>query len=277
MGLIPGYNTNGMAHHRLPEALELIRGAGFRAVALTLDIGHLDPLRATAAEVAATARQLRELELTCVVETGGRYLLDPRRKHRPNLLEEEAGERQQRLDLLLRSLAIARDLGAGVVSFWSGVVPEGVTEATARVRLAEGVDRLLAAAKERGLRLALEPEPGHLVERVAQWRELAGSFPDPAFGLCLDLGHLAANREGGLAEVLTPADVPRLYQVHLEDARPGLHLHLEPGEGELDFPALLAILARRGYRGPVCWELSRSSHRAPQALAAAWQWWTRSQ
>ena len=116
-------------------------------------------------------------------------------------------------------------------------------------------------------------EPGHLVERVAQWRDLAVAFPPPTLGLCLDLGHLAANREGELEEVLTPADTARLHQVHLEDARHGRHLHLEPGQGELDIPALLATLARRGYRGPVCWELGRSGHRAAHALAAAWACW----
>ena len=37
------YNTNGAANHRLDDAIDLIKGAGYDGVALTLDIHHLDP------------------------------------------------------------------------------------------------------------------------------------------------------------------------------------------------------------------------------------------
>ncbi len=271
----PGYNTNGLAHHRLEEALELIAGAGFRVAALTLDVPHLDPLRARPGEAARVARLLEKLGLEVVVETGGRFLLDPRRKHRPNLLEEDPVERKKRLDLLSRCLSIARDLGASVLSLWSGVTPEGVSRDAAWRRLLEGLDRLGREAAGKGVALALEPEPGHLVERVAHWRALFREMGGGGPGLCLDVGHLWVLREGPPGEVLHQEDWPLLRQVHLDDALPGRHEHLEPGRGEVDFSRVFRDLRGRSYEGPACWELSRSSHRAPRALEEAWKAWSR--
>ncbi len=269
----PGYNTNGLAHHRLEDALELVAETGFGVAALTLDVPHLDPLRAAPGETARAARLLEDLGLEAVVETGGRFLLDPRRKHRPNLLEEDPAERKKRFDLLVRCLSIARDLGARVLSLWSGTVPEGVRREEAWKRLRDGLDRLGEEAGRRGVSLALEPEPGHLVERVAHWRALFEEMGPRGPGLCLDVGHLWVLGEGPPGEVLREGDWPHLLQVHLDDALPGRHEHLEPGRGVVDFSRVFRDLAAGGYEGPACWELSRSSHRAPQALRRAWETW----
>ncbi len=61
----------------------LIKAAGYDGVALTLDIHHLDPFAETwAAEAGRVASLLEKLELTCVIETGARFLLDPIRQAR---------------------------------------------------------------------------------------------------------------------------------------------------------------------------------------------------
>ena len=85
-----GYNTNGMQSHRLADALELLAAQGYAAVALTLDVMHLDPFTSSAAQVAAVARQLQALGLLPVIETGARFLLDPARKHEPTVMSPDA-------------------------------------------------------------------------------------------------------------------------------------------------------------------------------------------
>jgi len=257
-----GYGTNGFANHRLADALAVIAGLGYEGVALTLDAGHLDPFRPDLPQqVAAVANRLADLRLGVVVETGARYLLDPWRKHEPTLLSDEG--RELRLGFLALAVDVAADLGAEAVSFWSGVKPAGLADDAAWARLVDGSATLVDAAAVRGVRLGLEPEPGMLVETIADFERLAAELGDPpGLGLTLDIGH---------CRCIEPRDVPdcvrqagaRLVNVQIDDMRRGVHEHLELGHGEIDFPPVLAALADAGYGGLVGVELPRHSHAAP--------------
>jgi hypothetical protein len=121
-----GYNTNGLAHHRPIDALHLLADLGYEGVALTPDVGSLDPYELSPRTVRDLRAASDELGLALAVETGARFVLDPRRKHRPTLLEDEADGRQRRIDFLVRSLELAAELGADTLSLWSGAAPEGM-------------------------------------------------------------------------------------------------------------------------------------------------------
>ena len=62
----------------------------------------------------------------------------------------------------------------------------------------------------------------------------------------------------------------RLANVHIEDMRSGIHEHLTFGEGEIDFPPVIAALAKIGYAGVLGVELSRHSHEGPDAARRAY-------
>ena len=66
-----GYNTNGLAHHRLIDAVELLAEEGYRSVALTLETGALDPYDDPASldrKVIAARKTLDRLGLSRVIE-----------------------------------------------------------------------------------------------------------------------------------------------------------------------------------------------------------------
>jgi len=280
-----GYNTNGLAHHRVLDALELLAELGYEAVALTPDAGLLDPYELDARQVAAVRERARALGLELAVETGARYLLDARRKHQPNLLDPSRVARERRLDFLRRSLDLAVELDARVLSFWSGAAsqgergdaeprsaPEREAVAVSWDRLVEGVGALLAYARGSGIALAFEPEPGMFVERPAGYGELVrrlGLEPGE-LGLCLDLGHCLCT--GDLpVEAVIRAQRAQLVHVHLDDIRGGVHEHLMFGEGELDLRAALSALLEIGYAGMAAVELSRDSHRGASQAELALQ------
>lgn len=272
-----GYNTNGLAHHRLPEALELLADLGYRGVAITPDVGALDPYRLDAAEVRTVRELARARGLELAIETGARFLLDPRRKHRPSLLEDAAEERERRVDFLRRSIDLAAELGAGLVSIWSGAAPAGETgdgsgAATEELwaRLVDGVGRALDHARPRGVRLSFEPEPGMFVERPRGYLELRRRLGTRGseLGLTLDVGHLLVTGDLPVDRVIAELG-PFLKHVHLDDIRGGVHEHRMFGSGDLDLMATLRALKETGYDGMAAVELSRDSHRGFDAAREA--------
>lgn len=263
-----GYNTNGFAHHRLDDAIRILAEAGYDAVAITPDVHHLPPFETGSAELASVRRLLERLDITAVVETGARYVLDPRRKHHPTLLDPNPDGREARIRFLVRCAEIAAEIGADLVSIWSGVRPAETPAADADRYLREGVARVCEEARALGIGVGFEPEPGMHVETLHGWDEVRRDVGAPNLGLTLDVGHVPCT------ESISPATAIReraaeLLNVHLDDCHGGVHEHLQIGEGDLDWIEIAFALRETGYDRIACFELSRHSHAAPDAAREA--------
>ncbi|MBM4013653.1 MAG: sugar phosphate isomerase/epimerase [Planctomycetes bacterium] len=262
------YNTNGLAHHRLEDACALLADLGYAGIALTPDVGQLD-LATTGERDWERARTLLERHrLRCVVETGARFALDPRRKHWPNLLTADAAAARRRSDWYRRALALAAALGAQELSLWSGATEAGDAPGAALVRLVERLPPLLDEARRVGVTLCFEPEPGMLIDSLSAYRTLRARLGRDDLATTIDVGHLLVT-EAGPAHLHLAEFAPTLRNVQLDDARRGVHHHLPLGDGDLELAPLLRELARLDYRGPLALELSRDSHRGADAAAAA--------
>ncbi|GHH43142.1 sugar phosphate isomerase/epimerase family protein [Streptomyces candidus] len=260
-----GYGTNGLTDLRLYDALALLADLGYDGVGLTLDHMHLDPLSPELPQqTRRLAKALSRLDLTVTVETGARYVLDPRRKHSPSLLDPDSAAKSRRADLLRTAVQVGAELGAHAVHCFSGTLPARTPPGTAWRRLADSMVPVLEAATAAKVPLAVEPEPGHLLATLADFHHLRKALGDPEYlGLTLDIGHCQC------LEPTTPADcvreaAPWLRHVQIEDMRRGVHEHLPFGDGEIDFPPVLAALAATGYQGLTVVELPRHSHAGPE-------------
>ncbi|MPQ96992.1 TIM barrel protein [Modestobacter sp. I12A-02628] len=261
------YNTNGLAHHRLDDAVEMLAENGYAGVALTLDVNHFDPF---VPDVMARAEALRArcdaLGLGVVIETGAKFLLNPRVKHEPTLVTADADARARRLAYLRLSCDLAEVLGAEAVSFWTGVPGPHTSPEQAWAWAVEGVQALVDSHGGRGYSLAIEPEPGMLVGDAGEWATLHERVP--GVDLALDTGHCIV---GGAFE---PEDAVRAFAPHLgsialEGMARGVHTHLPLGEGDLDLVAVLSAMAEVGYDKLVTLELSSDSGRANEMIPTA--------
>ncbi len=267
--MLLGYNTNGMAHHELFDAVTLLAEIGYRSVAVTIDHHALPPYaRYLPQRLARLRRHLRRLGMRSVIETGARFLLDPARKHEPTLVSADAEGRARRVDFYRHAIRCAADLESDCVSIWSGVLRDDAPHDAAIDRLVAGLEQVLDEAARRGVAVGFEPEPGMFIDSMRGYEELLRRVASPGLGLTLDVGHLHCQGEEPLAAQVRRW-AGRLVNVHLEDMRRGDHEHLMFGEGEIDFPPVLAALGEVGYRGGVHVELSRHSHDAPNVARRA--------
>ncbi len=265
-----GYNTNGTSDHRWPQAIQLMAEIGYRSVAISVDHNCLDPFSPRLADdVAAMRALLEQHDMISVVETGARFLLNPRVKHEPTLMSATADERRLRVEFLKRCVDISAELGSDAVSFWSGVLREELPEPAALERLAAGCREVCDYAATKDVRLAFEPEPGMFIETMADYANLLELVDAPHFGLTIDIGHLQCVEDEPIPVHLRRWS-DRLFNIHMEDMRRGVHEHLPFGEGEIDFGPVLSTLRDIGYAGGVNVELSRHGHMAPNMLQASY-------
>ncbi len=269
--MLLGYNTNGLAHHRLADAVRLLAEEGYESVAITLDAAALDPYddpAVLARQTAAIRGLLDSLGLARVVETGARFLLNPRLKHDPTLMDPDPARRAVRVDFLKRAIDAATALDSGVVSFWSGILRDDAGEDQAMERLAEALRPVIDHAEGGGVRLAFEPEPGMFVDTFDRFARLDERVRHPLFDLTVDVGHVHCVERGSVAEHLKRWGA-RIANVHIEDMVEGVHEHLMFGEGTMDFPPIVAALREVGYAGGIHVELSRHSHAGADAARSA--------
>ncbi len=265
----PGYITNGFTNHTLEDAIRILADIGYKSVAITLDHHHLNPFAETILDDASRIRHLLDSHgLDRTIETGARFLLDPRRKHFPTLVSANPVDRQRRIDFFIASIDVAAAINADTVSFWSGQTDDDTPFEQALDRLVDSITDVITHATRRNIRLAFEPEPGMLIETMAQYEELADRIDAPCFGLTLDIGHVHCLSDGDLFKHLQRWR-DRIYNIHLEDMNKGVHEHLFFGQGQIKFAEVIHMLTAIDYQGPVHVELSRHSHDAPNVAKRA--------
>ena len=230
-----GYNTNGLAHHRLFDAIDLLADLGYQSVAITLDAGALDPyedpsiLRRQASAVRAA---LDRHGMARVIETGARYLLNPRMKHDPTLMDPDpAGARSASTSCAAPS-TWPRSSGPNAYRSGPAAPPVLFDEDAGMERLVQALRPVLDHAEQAGMTLAFEPEPGMFIDTLDRFAQLDQRLGHPLFQLTIDLGHVHCLSEGDIPVLLRQwqhAYRERSYRGHgagrsrALDVRPGDH------------------------------------------------------
>ena len=267
-----GYNTNGFTDHRLEDAIAILAEIGYQSVAVTLESNLLDPPDPRG--VACAVERLKPLVdrggLGVTIETGSRFILDPRRKHQPTLLSGSEDDRRTRLEFLKAAVDVAAEVGAESVSLWSGTADDNANVGELFARLTIGLTELLDHAASRGVRLSFEPEPGMFIDTMAKFGQLYREMAHPQFGLTLDVGHVYCLVDG-LPDELIQQWRNVLWNVHMEDMRRDVHEHLMFGAGEMDFAPIFQALHEIDYPGPVHVELPRHSHNAVEVARRSFE------
>jgi sugar phosphate isomerase/epimerase len=167
----------------------------------------------------------------------------------------------------------ARRMGAPVVTLCTGSRdPENMWKhhpdnqtASAWSVLRSELDSVLPLAESAGIKLAIEPEPGNVVNHAQAARRLLDEVASPLLGIVLDPANL-----------LSPATLSKQHEViaraiqlladsvllaHIKDIDPSGSV-TAAGRGAVDFPAFVAALRSIAYDGALI------AHGFPQDYAA---------
>jgi len=245
------FSTNAFTRHPLSEALKAIRQAGFAAVEILADVPHAWPDAMDSASISAIARQLQSLGLAVSnvnANCSFGYWKDapPEPYFEPSLISPNPAHRADRTRLILKTLDMARAIGAANISITSGRMLGGMPPDRAAAQFSESMKPILDRADQLGIDVGIECEPGLFLEYATELHEWIGRLNHPRFGANLDIGHSQVLGESIPDSVRLLSG--RIWNLHVEDIPGRKHYHMIPGEGTLDWFGLHAALKQIHYR-----------------------------
>lgn len=170
------------------------------------------------------------------------------------------GDRKAALDDNRRALDEAAELRTGTLVLVVGGLPEGSRDLRgARERVADRIAELVPYAKDRGVRLALEPlHPMYCADRavlstLAQALDLAERHPAEAVGVVVDTFHLWWDPDA-CRQIARAAGRIASFQVSdwtLPIPADALLARGMMGDGHIDFAPLATAVTAAGYTGDI--------------------------
>jgi sugar phosphate isomerase/epimerase len=243
-----GLSTGCFYRRNILDCLGEIQQSGFSLVEICSASRHLDYHDRTAVE--AAARKLRELKL------------EPYSFHAPfadhiDISSPNADERDRAVREIMTAAEAAATLGVGYFVIHPGPERSGIPHSEKFSRLeaaAGGLNRVAERCIQLGLGLVLENMLPHLFAgHVRDLLWILGSLETTHVGICLDTGH--AYLSGDLTTVVHKLS-GHLWMVHAHDNWGKRDDHRPPGEGAIDWRALLHQLHAGGFHGAFIMEVS---------------------
>jgi sugar phosphate isomerase/epimerase len=266
------FSTNAFKKNTLAEALDAIAAIGYTAAEVMADVPHADPAALSAVQRQSLLRHLRDLNLA-VSNVNAFTLFACGDTYHPTWIEHDASARQARVRHTVGAIELAGELGAATISIQPGgpLIGTGLTVQQASDRFAQGLAEVLPHARKLGIVLAIEPEPGLLIQSAREYTRFKSQYfaGDPQVRMNCDIGHLFCVGDD-------PAGVIRsmpheIAHVHVEDIGANrVHQHLAPGKGVIDFGAVFAALRDVGYGGFATVELYPYQSTAAEVARAAY-------
>jgi sugar phosphate isomerase/epimerase len=251
------FSTNAFKKNTLSEAIAAIAGIGYRGVELMADVPHAHPTTFTAQQRQQTKSQLASLNLQVSNVNAFTHFAHGDTYH-PTWIEDDAAKRDERIAHTIACVDLAAEFQATTLSLQPGgpMIGTTITRPLAAQRFADGLRKILPRAREHGVILAIEPEPGLFIETAKEYLNFKNEFfrDEPLVKMNCDVGHLFCVGEDPATIIRTMPN--EIAHVHLEDIGSNrVHQHLTPGKGIINFASIFAALKEIRFGGWVTVEL----------------------
>ena len=254
-----GLSTGCLHRMKLVDCLGPIRESGFSMVEVVFSPPHLDYKNAE--EVRAAAERLEDLGLEAYsfhAPFGGDI----------DISSPDLAQREYALDEILKAVDAAAQLAVHYFVIHPGPENADIPSREERVRRIENVtsvlDRVAVRCEESGIRCVLENKLPHLLfGNSSDLLWILASLQSNQVGACLDTGH--AYLAGDLYQLVYKM-APYLRLLHVHDNKGHGDDHLPPGDGRIDWTALMRELAAVRFQGAFILELASSGD--PESILA---------
>lgn len=250
------FSTNAFTSYSLKDTISLISKIGFYAVEIVVDKPHgFLPLKKT--HVQEIKKHLKKHSLQ-VSNINANTVVGWYVNKKPNILEKFEPSlsngnrtlRKWRIDYTKAAIDVAYDLESPSICLTSGILDNDRKKAHLSF-FENSLNEVSEYAKNYNIRIALEYEPGLLIESSNDVFQVMSKYKN--VGLNLDTCHAAVIGED-LTKIITIAR-KKLFHIHFSDCKNKTHYHLLPGKGDIDFNNMYNALYKIGYDGYLTAEL----------------------
>lgn len=264
------FSSNAFIRHSLADTIRTLAKIGYEGIEIQADVPHAYPFYFTDRDIEETKTLLWENGLAISNLNAFMHHADGDTYH-PSWIEPDPAERARRLDYTLACIDLAHKLGAPHISTEPGGPLDGITREQGLAWFFEGLKAVEGSARDRGVQVLIEPEPGLLIEKSSEFIEIYRELDQSVFGLNFDIGHFFCVGEDPIELVPKLKEAARHF--HLEDiASSRKHHHLMLGDGALDIPGVLRAIDATGYSGFVTVELYPYEQMAEKAAGDAFNY-----
>lgn len=230
----------------IEEVLPAIAASGFRTIEVATARSHID------LKDSARFEKVRE--------QADRLGLRVRSLHAPfgqgiDLTDPDAGIRRLSLRHFREAADLLRSLGGNLYVIHPGGEDHNwIWEKQERLgRSVEGLTEIWEICRERELKLVVETPLPHLLGGSLEDLEwILARIPAEGTGVCIDTSHTSL---GGTLFAAIDRLSDRLVHLQASDNHGKHDDHLPPGEGIIDWPAVMKALVRVHYRGIFLFEV----------------------
>ncbi len=264
------FSSNAFRRHSLLDTIRIIAAMGYRGIEIMADVPHAYPTHLTEVDRRDIRKALRDERLKISNINAFMHHADGDTYH-PSWIEPDPALRAKRIDYTRHCLDLAASLGACTLSTEPGGPLLGMQPEEGLRYFKEGLMAVAEHARQQGVRILIEPEPGLLIENSRQFTSFFGELDPEVFGLNCDLGHFFCVGEDPALVVQQLHSV--IHHFHLEDISASReHYHLIPGDGAIDLPRVLQAISQVGYEGFVTVELYTYEEQAEHAALRAYRY-----
>lgn len=158
------------------------------------------------------------------------------------------------LETLKTSLRDAKEYGGTTVLLVVGIVNREISYADAYARSQEEIRKALPLAKELGIKIAFENVWNMFLLSPLEFARYIDEFESPWVGAYFDIGNVVNYGWPEqwiriLGKRIFKVDVKEYSRKLRDEKGPGAGFAAELGDGDVDWPAVLAALDEVGYRG----------------------------